>query len=356
VLVIACPCALGLATPMSVMVGVGRGSQFGALIKNAEAMERLEKVDTVAVDKTGTLTAGKPQVVNLFLPRETQEEQREAAERTLLTVAAAVEQGSEHPLAAALLQAAQERGRDLPAVAHFQAVAGAGVRGNIGGEAALVGNAAFLRENGIGLDAALPGGIFVACGGRFLGSVEVADPIKPTTPQAVKELQALGLRVVILSGDRLETVRRVAAELNIGDFHAAQRPEQKLTFISDLQRRGHRVAMAGDGLNDAPALARADVGIAMGSGAHAAIESADVTLLHGDLRRIARVIALSRAVLRNIRQNLFFAFVYNLAGVPIAAGALCPLGITLSPMLAGAAMSVSSLCVILNALRLRRWK
>ena len=361
VLVIACPCALGLATPMSIMVGVGRGAQSGVLIKDAATLEALETVDTVIVDKTGTLTEGKPRVTTL-LPAQG------VSDTELLAAAASVEQGSEHPLAAAILRAAKERDITLCALSDFQATAGAGAKAGISGEGEVwVGSAAFLRENGLSceLDAleawvnAMEGQttVFVAKGGTPLGVIAVSDPLKATTVEAVQALHALGLRVIMLTGDHPVVARRIATELGIDDFAASMRPEQKLARVVELQKQGRKVVMAGDGINDAPALAQADVGIAMSTGTDVAMESAGITLLHGDLRGIVRALALSRAVMRNIRQNLFFAFIYNLLGVPIAAGVLYPaFGLVLSPMIAGAAMSLSSVSVISNALRLRRWR
>ena len=364
VLVIACPCALGLATPMSVMVGVGRGAQAGVLIKDAAALEALETVDTVVVDKTGTLTQGRPEVTALYPAAG-------ASEADLLAAAASVEQGSEHPLAGALLREAKRRGVALARVTGFKAVAGGGVTGQVetpDGTAAevLAGTSAFLRENGLCCvlqpleeQAATleEGTIFVARAGQPLGLITVADPIKPSSHEAVAALHRLGLRVVMLTGDREPAARRVAAQLGIDDFAAGLRPEEKYHRVVALQKEGRRVAMAGDGINDAPALAQAQVGVAMSTGTDVAMESAGVTLLHGDLRGIVRAFDLSRAVMLNIRQNLFFAFIYNLLGVPVAAGLLYPaFGLLLSPMIAGAAMSFSSVSVIINALRLRRWR
>jgi Cu+-exporting ATPase len=345
VLVIACPCALGLATPMSVMVGVGRGAQAGVLIKDAAALEALETVDTIVVDKTGTLTEGKPRMTALVpAPGVTETE--------LLTAAASVEQGSEHPLAAAILAKAGP----LKKVSDFHAKAGAGVQGIVEGNLILVGTAGFLKENGVVPEASDEATVFVARGNQYLGSISVADPIKPSTPEAVRALHAMGLKVVMLTGDNAKVAQRVARQLGIDDFSASMRPEQKHARIAELQAQGRKVAMAGDGVNDAPALARANVGVAMSTGTDVAMESAGITLLHGDLQGMVRAIRLSRAVMENIRQNLFFAFIYNLLGVPIAAGVLYPaLGLMLSPMIAGAAMSLSSVSVIGNALRLRRW-
>ena len=352
VLVIACPCALGLATPMSVMVGVGRGARCGVLIKDAAALETLETVDTVVVDKTGTLTEGKPEVTAL-LPVEG------TAETELLAVAASVEQGSEHPLAAAILRKAREQNRALLPITEFHATAGFGVEGRVGETTIRAGTAAFLRLEQQAPTAALEGQttVFVAKDGKLLGIIGISDPIKPTTPEAVKALHALGLKVVMLTGDNRAIAQRVASQLGIDEFAAEMRPEQKHARIIELQKQGRKIAMAGDGINDAPALAQADVGIAMSTGTDVAMESAGITLLHGDLGGIVRARALSRAVMRNIRTNLFFAFIYNLLGVPIAAGILYPaFGLLLSPMIAGAAMSLSSVSVITNALRLRRWQ
>ena len=351
VLVIACPCALGLATPMSVMVGVGRGAQCGVLIKDAAALEALETVDTVVVDKTGTLTQGKPEVTAL-LPADG------VTETELLAAAASVEQGSEHPLAAAMLRAAKQRNIVLSPVTNFHATAGCGVQGRVGEGTVFAGTAAFLNLSPQQKQAAALQGqttVFVSRDGNFLGVIGISDPLKPTALEAVQALHALGLRVVMLTGDNPPTAQRVAAQFGIDDFAAEMRPEQKYARVLELQKQGRKVAMAGDGINDAPALAQADVGIAMSTGTDVAMESAGITLLHGDLRGIVRALALSRATMRNIRQNLFFAFVYNLLGVPLAAGILYPaFGLLLSPMIAGAAMSLSSVSVITNALRLRR--
>lgn len=362
VLVIACPCALGLATPMSVMVGVGRGAQSGVLIKDAGALEALETVDTVVVDKTGTLTEGKPTVTAL-LPAEG------VTEAELLSAAASVEQGSEHPLAASILRIAKDRDITLSPVTDFHATAGAGVQGVLATPATrvFIGTAAFLRSQGLGSEleplearaATLIGQttVFVAQGTKPLGLIAVSDPIKPSTLGAVRALQAQGLRVVMLTGDNETAAQHVAVQLGIDDFTSNLYPDQKLARVAELQAQGLKVVMAGDGVNDAPALAQAEVGIAMSTGTDVAMESAGITLLHGDLRGIVRAMALSRAVMTNIRQNLFFAFVYNILGVPIAAGVLYPVfGILLSPMIAGAAMSLSSVSVIGNALRLRQWQ
>ena len=358
VLIIACPCALGLATPMSIMVGVGRGAQLGVLIKNAEALERLEKVDTLVVDKTGTLTEGKPQVVAVVaLPG--------FDERQVLHFAASVERGSEHPLAAAIVQAAAARDIALSAVRGFDAPAGKGVVGMVEGKRLALGSVKFLAELNIDT-AALAGeaeclrgdgatAIFLAVNGKLAGVIAIADPVKATTPAALKALAADGVRVVMLTGDNRTTALAVAKRLGMTEVEADVLPDQKSAVIEKLRREGRVVAMAGDGVNDAPALAAADVGIAMGTGTDVAIESAGVTLLKGDLTGIVKARALSKAVMHNIRQNLFFAFIYNSAGVPIAAGVLYPVfGLLLSPIIAAAAMALSSVSVVGNALRLRR--
>jgi P-type Cu+ transporter len=357
VLIIACPCALGLATPMSIMVGVGRGAQAGVLIRDAEALERLEKIDTLVVDKTGTLTEGRPKVVAL-------EPVGGTAKDDLLRIAAALERSSEHPLAAAIVRAAQEAGLAIPAVGAFDAVTGKGVVGTVEGRKVAVGNAKLFADMGLAttaLDAVaerLRGegatAMYVAIDGAPAGVVAVADPIKATTPDAIAQLKAAGIRVVMLTGDNRTTAAAVARKLGIDEVIADVLPDQKSAVIQKLRAEGRSVAMAGDGVNDAPALAAAEVGIAMGTGADVAIESAGVTLLKGDLSAIVRARRLSRAVMGNIRQNLFFAFVYNAAGVPIAAGALYPVfGLLLSPIIAAAAMALSSVSVIANALRLR---
>jgi P-type Cu+ transporter len=357
VLIIACPCALGLATPMSIMVGVGRGAQAGVLIKNAQALERLEKVDTLVVDKTGTLTEGKPKVVSI-VPASGFDETK------LMKLAASVERGSEHPLASAIVAAAVVRKLELSTVDGFDAPAGKGVTGNVEGKRIALGNARFLSElkietaslaaeaerlRGDGATA-----LFVAVDGKTAGIIAIADPIKETTPHALSALAASGIRVVMLTGDNRTTAQAVARRLGIAEVEAEVLPDQKSVVVEKLRREGRVVAMAGDGINDAPALAAADVGIAMGTGADVAIESADVTLLKGDLTGIVKSRQLSGAVMRNIRQNLFFAFVYNALGVPVAAGVLYPVfGILLSPIIAAAAMALSSVSVIANALRLR---
>ncbi|TMJ51336.1 MAG: copper-translocating P-type ATPase [Alphaproteobacteria bacterium] len=357
VLIIACPCALGLATPMSIMVGVGRGAQAGVLIKNAEALERMEKVDTLVVDKTGTLTEGKPKVVAV-VPAETLDETE------VLRLAASLERASEHPLARAIVDAAAERKIAFAAVVGFDAPAGKGVVGTVEGRRLALGNARFLAELKIST-AALEGeaerlrrdgatAVFLAVDGKVSGILAIADPVKSTTPAALQALTQEGMRVVMLTGDNRTTAQAVARRLGITEVEAEVLPDQKSAVVEKLRREGRVVAMAGDGVNDAPALAAADVGIAMGTGTDVAIESAGVTLLKGDLTGIVRARRLSAATMRNIRQNLFFAFIYNAAGVPIAAGALYPVsGILLSPVIAAAAMALSSVSVVGNALRLR---
>lgn len=359
VLIIACPCALGLATPMSVMVGVGRGAQMGVLIRNAEAIEKLAQLDTLAVDKTGTLTEGKPKLAQV-LPVDG------FAETELLRLAASLEQGSEHPLAHAVVVAANERQLTLEAAGDFQSTTAGGVAGTVTGRRVLVGKTDFLREQGVGgldeleslaapIQAEGATAIFVAIDGRAAGVLTVADPVKLSTPEALAELRELGVKVLMLNGDNPRTAEAVARKLGITDFQAGVTPHDKHEKVKSLQTAGRIVGMAGDGINDAPALAAADVGIAMGTGTDIAMESAGVTLVKGDLRGIVRAIKLGRAMMRNIRQNLFFAFVYNALGIPIAAGVLYPFfGALLSPIIAGAAMSLSSVSVIGNALRLRR--
>ena len=358
VLIIACPCALGLATPMSIMVGVGRGAQAGVLIKNAEALERMEKVDTLVVDKTGTLTEGRPKVV--AVAPATGFEESEA-----LRLAASVEQASEHPLAAAIVASARERGLPMSPVSEFDSPTGKGAVGVVDGRRVRLGNAKFLHE--LGIDTADLDGeaerlradgataIFLAVDRKVAAVIAIADPVKPTTSEALKLLAQDGVRVVMLTGDNRTTAQAVARRLGIEDVEAEVLPDQKSAVVAKLRQQGRVVAMAGDGVNDAPALAAADVGIAMGTGTDVAIESASITLLKGDLTGIVRARGLSGATMRNIRQNLFFAFVYNAAGVPIAAGALYPLfGILLSPVIAAAAMALSSVSVVANSLRLRR--
>ena len=357
VLIIACPCALGLATPMSIMVGVGRGAQAGVLIKNAESLERMEKIDTLVIDKTGTLTEGKPKVTAIVA---------EAGfdETGLLAFAATLETGSEHPLAHAIVEAAKEKGLTLPQISDFDSPTGKGVVGQIEGQLVALGNVKLmddlkidvaglssradeLRSNGATV-------IFMAVGGKAAGLLAIADPIKATTHEAIQALQKSGLRVVMLTGDNKVTAQAVARQLGIAEVEAEVLPEDKSRIVKKLQAEGRVVAMAGDGTNDAPALAAADVGIAMGTGTDVAMESAGVTLLKGDLNGIVKARRLSVAVMRNIRQNLFFAFIYNMAGVPIAAGILYPtFGILLSPVMAAAAMALSSVSVVANALRLK---
>jgi Cu+-exporting ATPase len=355
VLIIACPCALGLATPMSIMVGVGRGAQAGVLVKNAEALERLEKVDTLVIDKTGTLTEGKPKVVAVVTADG-------AAESEVVRLAASVERASEHPLAAAIVAAAGDAA--LAEIQEFQSAAGKGARARADSHDVAVGNARFLGELGIEIGAL--GGeaerlrrdgataIFVAIDGRAAGVLAIADPVKATTAAALQALIADGLRVVMLTGDNRTTAEAVARRLGITEIEAEVLPDQKSAIVEKLRRQGHVVAMAGDGVNDAPALAAADVGIAMGSGTDVAIESAGITLLKGDLFGIVRARRLSAATMRNIRQNLFFAFIYNASAIPVAGGVLYPVsGILLSPVIGAAAMAMSSVSVIANALRLR---
>ncbi|MGX1786605.1 heavy metal translocating P-type ATPase [Bosea sp. NPDC055332] len=358
VLIIACPCALGLATPMSIMVGVGRGARLGVLIKNAEALERFEKVDTLVVDKTGTLTEGKPKLTALKPVDGFDEDE-------LLRLAASLERASEHPLAAAIVDEAKERGLTLAEALDFDSPVGKGVTGIVDGRRLVIGSHRIMAEAGVDLDALVSeaemlraeGGtvIFVAVDGRVAGLLAIADPVKPTTRAAIEALKAAGIRVVMLTGDNRTTAQAVARQLGIDEVEAEVPPEDKSAVVNRLRAQGRVVAMAGDGVNDAPALAAADVGIAMGTGTDVAIESAGVTLLKGDLQGIMRALQLSRATMRNIRQNLFFAFIYNAAGVPVAAGVLYPLfGLLLSPIIAAAAMALSSVSVIGNALRLRR--
>ena len=358
VLIIACPCALGLATPMSVMVGVGRGAQAGVLIKNAEALEKLEKVDTLVVDKTGTLTEGKPRLTAV-------QPARDFGENELIALAAAVERASEHPLAAAIVRGAQERKLTIAAAENFQSFTGGGVSGTVNGRRVLVGQATFLQNQGVAIDeaaaASLQAGgqsaVFVAIDKRWAGVLGISDPLKPTTAAALAELRRLGLRIVMLTGDHERTARVIAQQLAIDEVEAGVKPADKHARVRALRAAGRIVAMAGDGINDSPALAEADVGIAMGTGTDVAMQSAGVTLVKGDLNGIGRAIHLSRAVMANIRQNLFLSFVYNLLGVTLAAGVFYPFfGWLLNPMVASAAMSLSSVSVITNALRLRRAK
>jgi Cu+-exporting ATPase len=360
VLIIACPCALGLATPMSIMTATGRGAQAGVLIRNAEALERFAKVDILIVDKTGTLTLGKPKLAAV-LPEEG------VAEDDLLRLAAALERGSEHPLAEAIVAGAAARGLDLPKTEDFEAITGKGVKGRVDGKSVALGNGKLLDLLGVAARAATAEAdarrdqgetvMFVVIEGKLAGLVSVADPVKETTPAALKALHGEGLRIVMVTGDNERTARAVAGRLGIDEIRADVLPEEKARIVKEFQAAGARVAMAGDGVNDAPALAQADVGIAMGTGADVAIESAGITLVKGDLTGIVRARRLAQATMRNIRQNLFFAFAYNAAGVPIAAGVLYPVfGLLLSPMIAAAAMSLSSVSVVGNALRLRRVK
>jgi Cu+-exporting ATPase len=360
VLIIACPCALGLATPISIMVASGKGATLGVLFRNAEAIEQMGKVDTLVVDKTGTLTEGRPKLVAV-------EAATDWSEKDLLRIAASLEQGSEHPLATAVINGAAERGI-LPGRAEsFQAISGKGITGRVEGRTVALGTLKLLEDLGVaGSDWVAKAesfriegqtALFVAVDGKVAGVLGVADPIKATTPQAVNDLRAAGVRVVMLTGDSKTTAQAVARKLGIDDVLAEVLPDQKKGAVEGLQKEGRVVAMAGDGINDAPALAQADVGIAMGTGTDIAMEAADITLVKGDLRGAARARALSRATMKNIRQNLFFAFAYNVLGIPVAAGILYPLaGLLLSPMLAAAAMSLSSVSVIGNALRLRTFR
>jgi Cu+-exporting ATPase len=357
VLIIACPCALGLATPISIMVATGRGAQTGVLVRNAAALERLAGVDTLIADKTGTLTEGKPALTGVentsgFEPDE------------VLRLAASLEAGSEHPLAAAILRGAEQRGIKPAKVEGFKAVPGQGVEGHIDGRTVALGNARLMQSYGIAMtplakaaEARRKQGetvMFLGVDGKLVGLIAVADPIKPSAAEAIAKLHSLGLKIVMATGDNETTAKAVAARLGIDEVKAGLRPEDKLALIAEAQQKGHVVAMAGDGINDAPALAQADVGIAMGTGADVAMESAGLTLLKGDLRGVVRAVKLARATMRNIKQNLFFAFVYNALGVPVAAGVLYPFfGILLSPIIAAAAMSLSSVSVVGNALRLR---
>lgn len=361
VLIIACPCALGLATPMSIMVGVGRGAQEGVLVKNAEALERLEKVNTLVVDKTGTLTEGKPKLMNV-LPTGGFDG------KELLRLAASLEQNSEHPLAAAIVQEAKEQGIVFEVVKDFRSVTAAGVLGTVAGRSVIIGKPDLLRNERItGLEPLDASAVklqeegktvmFVAIDGRPAGILAVADPIKSSTPEAIRELHMLGLKLVMLTGDNRRTAAAVAKQLGLDDVLAEVEPAGKVSYLRKLRAEGKHTGMAGDGINDAPALSEAEVGIAMGTGTDVAMQSAGITLVQGDLRAITKAVRLSRATMSNIRQNLFFAFVYNTLGIPVAAGLLYPFfGLLLSPMIAGAAMSLSSVSVISNALRLRKVK
>ena len=358
VLIIACPCALGLATPVSIMVGTGRGAMMGVLFKNAEALEVMRKVDTLVVDKTGTLTEGHPELAGVTAAEGFEEDE-------ILRLAASLERGSEHPLAAAIVRGAEQRGLDLAKAEDFQSVTGKGVTGKVAGRTIALGNLKLLEDQNIDVgtlpaqaDAQRAEGqtvMFIAIDGRAAGLIGVADPVKATTPEAIKLLHEEGMEIVMLTGDSRKTAEAVAGRLGIDRVQAEVLPDQKASVVKQLQDEGRIVAMAGDGINDAPALAQAHVGIAMGTGTDVAMESAGVTLVKGDLRGIVRARRLSRATMRNIRQNLFFAFIYNTLGVPVAAGVLYPFfGVLLSPMIAAAAMSFSSVSVITNALRLRR--
>nr|MBU1328671.1 heavy metal translocating P-type ATPase [Candidatus Omnitrophota bacterium] len=361
VLIIACPCALGLATPMSIMVGVGKGAQSGILIKNAEAIEKCERVTHVLTDKTGTLTAGRPQVTTIITANGWDE-------KSLLSIAASIEQNSEHPLARSVVDYAKERGYKLASVDNFQSITGGGVKGKVNGKAVLLGKQKFIEDNGISLldelknkSEELQGKaatiVWVAVDGQIVGILGISDPIKRTTPEAIRVLHKMGLKVVMLTGDNEKTARAIAKELGITDVYAGLEPKDKQEIVKKLRSEGAKVMMAGDGINDAPALAEAEVGVAMGTGTDVAIESAGITLVKGDLNGIVKALRLSRGVMRNIRQNLFFAFIYNALGIPIAAGILYPfLGLLLNPMIAGAAMSFSSVSVIGNSLRLRKLK
>ena len=366
VLIIACPCALGLATPMSIMVGMGRGARAGVLTKNAEVLEILENIDTLVVDKTGTLTEGRPKLVSVLAAdgREAMGGTSGGDADSFLAVAAALEKASEHPLAAAIVAGAIEKGHSVPSADDFASHTGKGITGSVGGRAVAVGNEALMTDLGIGTAALADRGaalrddgqtvMYVALDGRLAGLLGLADPIKQSTPEALRMLAAEGVHVVMITGDNVATAVSVASSLGIEEFEAEVLPEGKSATVERLIGAGHVVAMAGDGINDAPALAKANVGIAMGTGSDVAIESADVTLVKGDLRGVVRAIRLSRTTMKNIRQNLFFAFVYNSLGVPLAAGILYPLvGLLLSPMIAAAAMTFSSVSVITNALRLR---
>ena len=361
VLIIACPCALGLATPMSIMVGVGRGAQEGVLVKNAEALERLEKVTTLVVDKTGTLTEGKPKLIDV-LPA------RDFDTKEFLRLAASLEQNSEHPLAAAIVQGAKDQGIVFEAVKDFRSVTAGGILGTVGDRAVMIGKPEFLRNEKItGLEPLEASArklqeegktaVFVAIDGKPSGILAVADPIKSTTAEAIRELHTLGLKLVMLTGDNRRTAAAVARQLGLDAVEAEIEPAGKVAHVKKLRAEGRHVAMAGDGINDAPALSEAEVGIAMGTGTDVAMQSSGITLVRGDLRGIAKAIRLSRATMGNIRQNLFFAFLYNALGIPVAAGVLYPFfGLLLSPIIAGAAMSLSSVSVISNALRLRKVK
>ncbi|RUW12634.1 copper-translocating P-type ATPase, partial [Mesorhizobium sp. M1A.F.Ca.IN.020.03.1.1] len=360
VLIIACPCALGLATPMSIMTATGRGAHAGVLIKEAAALERFASVDTLIVDKTGTLTEGRPRLTDVVAAEG-------IAENELLALAATLEKGSEHPLAEAIVEGAAERGAKLAGAEDFEAITGKGVAGTVSGRKVALGNAAMMADLGVdtapvsasaeALQAEGKTAMFVAVGGKLAGLVAVADPLKATTAEAIKALHDKGLRIIMATGDNERTAKAIAGRLGIDEVRAGLLPDRKAALVDELRARGAGIAMAGDGVNDAPALAGADVGIAMGTGADVAVESAGITLVKGDLNGIVRARTLAQATIRNIRQNLFFAFLYNVLGVPVAAGVLYPLtGMLLSPMIAAAAMSLSSVSVIGNALRLRTLK
>jgi len=358
VLIIACPCALGLATPMSIMVGVGRGAQLGILVRNAEAIEKAEKITHLVVDKTGTLTAGQPKVTDVIASDGFDQNK-------LLSIAASVESQSEHPLARAIVSEAKQRGIPQRKVEDFVSVTGAGIQANVDGKNVLIGHDAFLQGNGVTgwkeltdranqLSEEARSLVWVAVGGVAMGVIGIADPVRETATTAIQQLHAMGIKVVMATGDNPRTAKAVASQLQIDEVHAGLKPVDKQRLVQELKEQGAKVAVAGDGINDAPALAAADVGIALGTGTDVAIQSAGLTLLKGDLTGIVKALQLSQAVMHNIRQNLFFAFIYNLLGVPIAAGILYPVfGLLLNPMIAGAAMSFSSLSVVSNALRLR---
>jgi len=360
VLIIACPCALGLATPMSVMVGVGKAAESGVLIRNGEALQLASRLTAMILDKTGTITQGSPEVTDVYSAQSESEDQ-------IVTLAASLETGSEHPLAQAIVSAAKTRNLTLATVSDFAAIAGHGVEGNANGQHMLFGNAKLMQDQNVDIsahidvaqklaaDAKTP--MFLAVDGKLAGIIAVADPIREDSAAAIKRLQDNGIRVIMLTGDNAATAKAVAAKVGLTEFHSEVLPEEKADKVAELQREGEIVGMTGDGINDAPALALADVGFAIGTGTDVAIESADVTLMRGSLHGLADAIAISKATLRNIRQNLFGAFVYNTAGVPIAAGILYPaMGVLLSPVIAGAAMAFSSLTVVTNANRLRLFK
>ena len=360
VLVIACPCALGLATPTAIMVGTGKGAELGILIKGGEALETVHKVDTVVLDKTGTITEGRPELTDLMLYGGW-------SENDLLAAVAAAERGSEHPIARAVIAAAEERGLDIPTPESFKAVPGRGIDALVKGRRILAGNRKLMEEAGIGLSdaesdgAALSGRgrtlLYIAADGQLAGLMAAADKVKPTSRQAIGRLKDLGLQVVMLTGDNKETAAAIAAEVGVDHVLADVLPEDKSRQVELLQQQGKKVAMVGDGINDAPALAQAEVGLAIGTGTDVAVESADIVLMRGDLNEVPVAIALSRATIRNIKENLFWAFVYNSAGIPFAAGVFYLFGgPLLSPMFAGAAMAFSSVCVVCNALRLKRFK